>query len=129
MFSNYLKVALRVLWRNKIYVALNIVGLGFAIACAILAYLNYNYRANFDSNHTNTANIYRINSNRLIDGSQQPWAVVPSALAEAVRQDASGSAQVVRLANASVVIKAGEHVFDERMHFADKNLFHFSRSR
>ncbi len=40
MFLNYLKKAFRVLWRNKIYVILNIAGLAFAIACCILAYLN-----------------------------------------------------------------------------------------
>lgn len=73
MFSNYFKIAFRVLWRNKVYVALNVVGLGFAIACCILAYLNYNYRAKFDKNHSQTENIYRLNSERKADGTKQTW--------------------------------------------------------
>lgn len=125
MFSNYLKIAFRVLWRNKIYVVLNIVGLGFAIACCILAYLNYNYRANFDQHHTHTNNIYRLNSERLVDGSKQSWGVVPLPLAQAMEKDPAGAERIARLSSASVVVKVQEHTFDERIHYADKTLFDF----
>ena len=52
MLKNYIKIAMRVLSRHKVYVALNVVGLGFALACCLLAYLNYEYRASFDLNYT-----------------------------------------------------------------------------
>lgn len=125
MFSNYLKIAFRVLWRNKIYVVLNIVGLGFAIACCILSYLNFNYSANFDQTHTRTENIYRLNSLRVVDGNKQPWAVVPLPLAQAIQKESAGVDRMARLSNAAVVVKVGEHTFDERMHYADKTLFDF----
>lgn len=125
MFSNYLKIALRVLWRNKIYVVLNVVGLGFAIACCILAYLNYNYRANFDQHHVHTEQIYRLNSVRLVDGSRQPWAVIPLPLAQAMQKEAAGVEQVARLSSATVVVKIKENTFDEQIHYADKTLFDF----
>src|ERR1700709_735572 len=119
MFSNYLKIAFRVLWRNKIYVVLNIGGLGFAIACCILSYLNYNYRANFDQNHSRTDGIYRLNSMRLIDGSKQPWAVTPLPLAQAM-QNIAGVGRIARLSSAAVTIKHQENTFDEHIHYADK---------
>ncbi|WP_109700431.1 ABC transporter permease [Chitinophaga deserti] len=125
MLSNYLKIAFRVLWRNKIYVVLNIVGLGFAIACCILSYLNYNYRKNFDSNHTQTEHIYRLNSTRLVDGSSQPWAVVPLPLAEAMQKETAGENRIARLNSKAVVVKAGEHTFNEQIHYTDRNLFDF----
>ncbi|SKD09852.1 MacB-like core domain-containing protein [Chitinophaga ginsengisegetis] len=125
MFSNYLKIALRVLWRNKIYVVLNVVGLGFAIACCILAYLNYNYRANFDQHHVHTEQIYRLNSVRLVDGSRQPWAVIPLPLAQAMQKEAAGVEQVARLSSAAVVVKIKENTFDEQIDYADKSLFDF----
>ena len=125
MFSNYLRIAFRVLWRNKIYVILNVVGLGFAIACCILAYLNYNYRVNFDQNHAHTEHIYRLNTMRLIDGSKQPWAVIPLPLTQTMQQDLTGVERIARLNSAAVVVKAGENTFDERMHYADKALFDF----
>lgn len=125
MLSNYLKIASRVLWRNKIYVTLNVIGLGFAIACCILAYLNYNYRANFDHNHVRTEHIYRLNSVRLVDGSKQPWAVIPLPLAQAMQQEPVGVERIARLSSAAVVVKIGENTFDEHIHYADKALFDF----
>jgi putative ABC transport system permease protein len=125
MFSNYLKIAFRVLWRNKIFVILNIGGLGFAIACCILAYLNYNYRANFDQNHKGTERIYRLNSMRVIDGSKQPWGVVPLPLAQAIQKDVPGVEQVARLSSAAVIVKHQENTFDEHIQYADKAIFDF----
>jgi ABC-type antimicrobial peptide transport system permease subunit len=125
MFPNYLKIAFRVLWRNKIYVALNIAGLGFAIACCILAYLNYNYRANFDQHQAHTEHIYRLNSMRLVDGNKQPWGVVPLPLAQAMQKEPAGVARIAQLSSAPVVVKIGENTFDEHIYYADKSLFDF----
>ncbi|MBS0030510.1 FtsX-like permease family protein [Chitinophaga sp. 22321] len=125
MFSNYLKIALRVLWRNKIYVVLNIAGLGFAIACCILSYLNYNYRERFDQNHPHTEHIYRLNSTRVVDGNKQSWAVVPLPLAQAMEKETAGADRIARLSSAAVVVKIGQHTFDEHIHYADKTLFDF----
>src|SRR5687768_9232318 len=125
MISNYFKIAFRVLWRNKIYVALNVIGLGFAIACCILAYLNYNYRAKFDKNHTHTENIYRLNSERQEEGTKQTWGVVPLPLAQAMQKELAGSERIARLSSASVIVKHKNSTFDEHIHYADKTLFDF----
>lgn len=125
MFSNYFKIAFRVLWRNKIYVALNVVGLGFAIACCILAYLNYNYRAKFDQNHTHTENIYRLNSERQVDGAKQSWGIVPLPLAQAMQKDLVGAERIARLSSAAVIVKCKDNTFDERIHYTDETLFDF----
>ncbi|UIR57960.1 ABC transporter permease [Sphingobacterium sp. SRCM116780] len=125
MFSNYLKIAFRILWHNKTYVILNIVGLGFAIACCILSYLNYNYRENFDQNHASSKQIYRLNTTRVVEGSKQSWGVVPLSLAETVLKEKTGNDRIARLGNTSVIVKIGEHTFDEHVHYADKTLFDF----
>ena len=41
MFKNYLKIAVRYLWKNKMYSLINIFGLGVAIAVSITGYINY----------------------------------------------------------------------------------------
>ncbi|MCE7041332.1 ABC transporter permease [Dyadobacter sp. CY312] len=125
MLNNYFKIAFRVLWRNKIYVVLNVVGLGFAIACCILAYLNYNYRAKFDQNHANTDGIYRLNSERIIEGTKQTWGVVPLPLARTMQKDSAGADRLARLSSAAVIVKHKENTFDERIHYTDKNLLDF----
>lgn len=125
MFRNYLKIAVRVLWKNKVYVAINLLGLGFALACCILSYINYDYRASFDSNHPNTENIYRLNSNRIIDKSSQPWGITPVAIGGYLAKDVEGTGRVTRLFSDNVVVKNKEDVFGERVYYGDKNFFSF----
>jgi putative ABC transport system permease protein len=36
MFQNYLKIAFRALWRNKIHSSINVLGLSLGIACCVL---------------------------------------------------------------------------------------------
>ncbi|HSZ86279.1 MAG TPA: ABC transporter permease, partial [Puia sp.] len=59
MFKNYFIVAFRNLWKNKIYSAINIVGLAIGMAACIVIMLFVYYEKNFDSFHTK--NIYRLN--------------------------------------------------------------------
>ena len=125
MFRNYLKIALRIFWQNKIYVAINLAGLGFAIACCILSYLNYNYRATFDTNHTNTGNIYRVNTLRKIDNNTQRWGIIPAPLSSSMITDVAGIDRVARLYSQSVVVKKDENTITEELYFADKTLFSF----
>ncbi|WP_418359721.1 FtsX-like permease family protein [Sphingobacterium detergens] len=123
MFYNYLKIALRILWRNKVYVILNTIGLGFAIACCILSYLNYNYRASFDQNQISERHVFRLNSIRMVDGNKQFWGTVPGPMADAMVKENAGAKQIARLGNAAVVVKIGDHTFDEHIHFTDRPLF------
>jgi putative ABC transport system permease protein len=125
MFKNYFVIALRVLSKNKIYVALNITGLGFALACCILAYMNYDYRANFDSNYTDTENIYRLNSKKIVNGSVEEWGVAPLALGETLAKNNPGIKKIARLYSDTEVIKNKGVKFNERIYFADANFFEF----
>ncbi|MEO5562622.1 MAG: FtsX-like permease family protein [Chitinophagaceae bacterium] len=125
MIKNYLKIALRIFWKNKAYVAINLAGLGFALACCILSYINYDYRAKFDKNHSQTEQIYRINSTRKVDGSSQPWGLVPVPIAEAMIKDIPGIARTARLFSKDLVVKNNQGVFAEKVFYADKNIFSF----
>ena len=125
MFRNYLKIAVRVLWKNKVYVAINLFGLGFALTCCILSYINYDYRASFDKNHTRTENIYRLNSVRNIDNSSQPWGITPVAIGEYLAKDMGEGGRIARLLGKNQVVKNKEEVFGETVYYADKNIFSF----
>lgn len=125
MLKNYFKIAIRVLSRNKIYAAINIIGLGFALACCLMAYLNYDYRASFDLNYTGTENIYRLNSTKEIDGSVQQWGVSPLPLAEALAKNNTGIGGFARLFSATGVVKNAENTYSERVYYADPALFDF----
>jgi putative ABC transport system permease protein len=125
MIKNYFKIAFRILSRHKIYVALNLTGLGFALACCIIAYMNYAYRASFDLNYTNTKNIYRINSNKITDGSVQQWGVSPLALGNILKKDNANVKSYARLYSTAGIVKNKENIFNEHIYFADAAFFDF----
>ena len=43
MFRNYLKIALRTLWRNRLFTALNVIGLSIGIAACWLIFQMASY--------------------------------------------------------------------------------------
>jgi len=59
MIKNYLKIAWRNIWKNKVFSAINIIGLSVGMAACIVIMLFVSYEKSFDDFHTK--NIYRLN--------------------------------------------------------------------
>jgi putative ABC transport system permease protein len=59
MIRNYFKIAWRNIWKNKVFSAINIIGLSIGMAACIVIMLFVLYEKSFDSLHTK--NIYRLN--------------------------------------------------------------------
>ena len=51
MFKNYLKIAFRSLWRNKVFSIINIVGLAIAMACSSFIFLWIDNELSYDGFH------------------------------------------------------------------------------
>ncbi|MFD2872495.1 ABC transporter permease [Mucilaginibacter ximonensis] len=66
MLKNYIKTAWRNLWKNKVFSALNIVGLAVGMAACIVIMLFVFYEKSFDNFHTK--NIYRLNEVQTFPG-------------------------------------------------------------
>ncbi len=60
MFSNYLKIALRNIKKQKVFSFINIIGLAVGLACCILMFLWINDELSFDKYHENYNELYRI---------------------------------------------------------------------
>lgn len=60
MIKNYLKVAFRSIFRNKLTAFINIAGLALAMACAILIYLFISDEVSYEKYHSKSDRIYRI---------------------------------------------------------------------
>jgi putative ABC transport system permease protein len=70
MFSNYLKIALRLLSRNKLISTINIVGLALALTGSLLIGVFVHDELSYDRYHKNAEHIYRVTRNFLSpDGS------------------------------------------------------------
>jgi putative ABC transport system permease protein len=60
MITNYLKVALRAILRNKLTSFINIAGLAFAMTCSLLIFLFIQDELRYDRYHSKANRIYRI---------------------------------------------------------------------
>ena len=60
MLLNYLKIAWRNLVRNKVYAAINVLGLALSLTCAILIFTLVTYHYSVDRFHANADRIYRV---------------------------------------------------------------------
>jgi len=71
MLTNYLKIALRTLWRERVYSAINIIGLAVGIACALLAILFVRNELSYDQFHANTPQLYRLTTTIVNENGEQ----------------------------------------------------------
>ena len=60
MWKNYFKIGLRNLYKNKIYTAINVLGLAAGMACCLLIYLFVNDELSYDKFQNNYQRTYRV---------------------------------------------------------------------
>ncbi len=78
MLRNYLRVALRNLYKNKFFTIINVAGLGLGLACVFLIVQYLRFELSYDKFHESTENIYRV---AWFDENPQPRTPHPMALA------------------------------------------------
>ncbi len=72
MIKNYLRLALRHLWKNKGIAAINIIGLSAGLACFALIALHTLDEFSFDRFHANSDRIYRVVQHTAAGFQQKP---------------------------------------------------------
>lgn len=121
MIRNYLIISLRYLWKNFLFVGINILGLAVALALCITAYLNNKYDYDWDRMHENYDNIYKINITREIQDRQQEYGITPFALTNLLKEDLSGVKAITRYTRSYSPVKLDEKVFNKRIAYVDPN--------
>ncbi len=119
MFRNYLKVAYRNLLRHPLYAAINVVGLGIAIAFCLLAFLYVRHEWTYDAFHENADRIYRVYAED-DDGTSMSGA--PSALATALAE-VLPDVRIVRMNTRYRFIQHRDTTIEERINFVDPDIF------
>lgn len=122
MFTNYLKVAVRSLLRNKIYVLINTMGMGISLACCLTAYLLIAYNIEFDDyfNADQTEHIAKVVHHRKTAmGKMEKSLVSPINLAPVAAQEIAGIEDFTRFCNQNGIISHKESAFFENIRFAD----------
>lgn len=119
MFQNFLKVTMRSLLKSKVFVIVNIVGLGLALACCIIAFLNYEFAKSFDRQHENFNELYEVSVRIDQNGAEIPYGFAPMPLGPSIQSEIPSIQRVSRFERAGVTIKRDDNVFNRMMAFVD----------
>ncbi len=133
MIKNYFTIAIRTLWKNKVFSVINILGLSIGISASLVIYLLVNYHLSFDKFEKDADRIYRVTSNFIFSGEAYRNSGVTSPLPAAIKKELTGIDAVVPFRTWSNEVKIsvpspGEKepkVFKKQpdLVFADENLF------
>ena len=128
MIKNYLKAALRNLWRNRGFSFINIFGLATGIACSLLIFLFVKDELSYDTFNKDSDNIYRIVKDFVNDdGSKIPDATTPAALAPAMQKEMPEVAAITRIRpnwGGTYVIKYGDKkITEDKLFGVDSSFF------
>ena len=121
MFLNYLRIALRNLWRNKGYTFINVFGLAAGLACVLLIGLFILDEISFDRHNEHADRIVRV-----LYGDQQ--TVTPTAVGPVFGRNFPEVEAWTRIypigMYAQVAVKRGDMSFEEKgFYYADSTVF------
>ncbi len=126
MFQNYLKTAIRSLLRNKLFSAINIVGLSIGLAAFILIMLFVNNEFSWDSHWSRSEDIYRLENTYIRENQPDrpsPNAVDP--LKEIFFSTFREVEDITRYIQAGLTVRSEDNLFSEQVMIADHNFFDF----
>lgn len=125
MFKNYLLVALRNLFRNRISSLVNIIGLAIGMAAFVLIIQYVRYELSYDDFHENREVIYRVQQDRYNKGEiTTQWAAGCSAVGQALYENFEEVEDFTRFQKMDGVFSYGERKFNEaEIYLADTSFF------
>lgn len=125
MFKNYFKIAVRNLWNNKIFSAINILGLAIGLAICLLIALFVTDELGYDKYNEKADRIYRVNADFVVNGGAFKERVSPAQLGTTLVNDYPQVENAVRMIDfGDMLVKKGEQTLVEHnAAFADSTLF------
>ena len=129
MFRNYLKIALRQLWRNRSFSVINITGLALGMAVSLLILLFVMHERTYDRFHAHADQIFRVYAKIRFGEQEMQTERMSARFGPAVREANAGVLDVVRIGNPQgrVVIKTSpeRRFFEENFVMADPSFLTF----
>ena len=125
MLRNYLKIAFRNLWKNRLFSALNIVGMGVGIAAVGLMVLYVWHELSYDRFHTNANRIFRVVQYAQWAGGNLQLASTSAPFADALKNDYPEIEKTVRLntEGGGVVTYRDKKIEANDIMFTDQSVF------
>ncbi|WP_276370385.1 FtsX-like permease family protein [Chryseolinea sp. H1M3-3] len=123
MFKNFLLITLRNMMKNKLFIFINVFGMGVAIACCIVAYFTYEYDATFNAGHKNGNQIYRVSAIREFDNNVSKFGFAPLPLGGIVDQNFKDVERSSRYFFSWSNFKREDDLFPSHLSYVDPDFF------
>ena len=123
MIKNYLLITIRNFLKSKIFIIINVLGMGISIACCIVAYVNWDFANSWDYTQKNAANIYRVQFHREFQGNHERYGTAPIPIGNLIKGNFSDVPKVVRYYPGGSNIRIGDEVFNTSFSYADSAFF------
>jgi len=128
MINNYLKIAIRNLFKQKFYSIINISGLTIGLTCVILISLYVIHELSYDKHHEKWENTYRAAFYLKFGGKEAEYAVAPAPLAAAMQEEIPEVESATRFRSwGSFLVKRddpdSENIKQYGVIWADSNVF------
>jgi putative ABC transport system permease protein len=132
MIRNYLKMAIRSMQKNRVFTAINILGLALGIAACLLIALYVNNELSYDSTYPDADRIGRVISTDNYNGVTERGAIFPAPLVRVLKNDLPEVEKAGRLMAFSLFKGAGanqvrradqiENTYEEGFTYADQEI-------
>ncbi|SIN82568.1 ABC transporter permease [Algoriphagus halophilus] len=99
MFKNYIKIALRNLFKNKVYSIINVMGLTLGFLCCMLIMLHVKDELSYDKFVPDYAQIHRVALERIYPDHVNFYSIIPHSFAEVIQEEVKGVSDAIRIFN------------------------------
>jgi putative ABC transport system permease protein len=125
MFKSYFRIAIRNLWRNKVFSAINIFGLALGIATCLLIMLFVQHELSYDRYNVKADRIFRVVFRGTMEGGEIKEANVMPPVAQTLKKDYPEVLEATRIRSYGTPrVSYGTKTFKEdAIAFVDSNFF------
>jgi len=124
MLRNYIKIAIRSLWKSKAHSLINVCGLGLAIAVCILILLFLRDEWTFDAFHKKSDRIFRVWGKEDYGADQKFfWTITPFPMGPTLKENFEAVEEQVRIESVTAQVKLGESSYTEPIKIVGQDFF------
>jgi putative ABC transport system permease protein len=129
LFSNYLKIGLRKVRRQRVFSFINIAGLAVGLACCAVIILYVTNELTYDSYHPDAERIYRISTHIINQVGEHSSASSPGPLVPLLKASYPQVELAIQVIppfenpNNVLVVRGDRRFFETRVFFADPEIF------
>ena len=125
MFKNYMKIAFRMLKKQKIYSLINISGLAAGISCCVFILLYVAEELSYDKFHKDVDRIYRVTMEIESETASQPYTMIAWPVAPALKDNFPQVEYAVRLYTWGdwLIGYKNKKFYEEKFMWADPEIF------